>query len=149
MVVNQFKSFSAKRRIDVDIEIDAKVKAPAVPKALYNGIAMNLFTNALKAAVGGETASRSPRVVIKAWNEGKHHMIEVADTGIGIPPSIQKRIWDPLFTTTSSSDFNPFGLGNGAGLTLVKQLMSEVKGTIADSLILRRDSQLVFAPRFR
>jgi len=131
MVVNQFTSFSAKRGIDVDVEIDAKLKAPAVPKALYNGILMNLFTNALKAAVGGETASKSPKVIIKGWNEAEHHIIEVADTGIGIPPSIQKRIWDPLFTTTSASDFNPLGSGMGLGLTLVKRLISDVKGTIA------------------
>jgi signal transduction histidine kinase len=131
IVANQFKSFSEKRGIDVSIDVDAKIKTPAVPKALYNGILMNLFTNALKAAVGGETAAKSPKVVIKGWNEGEHHIIEVADTGIGIPPSIQKRIWDPLFTTTSASDFNPLGSGMGLGLTLVKQLIADVKGTIA------------------
>ncbi|MDZ4821237.1 MAG: sensor histidine kinase [Planctomycetota bacterium] len=131
MVVKQFHSFTTKRGIEVTVDIDAKVKAPPVPKALYNGIVMNLFTNALKAAVGGETASKTPRVIIKGWYDGGNHVLEVADTGIGIPPSIQKRIWDPLFTTTSAADFNPLGSGMGLGLTLVKQLMTDVSGRIS------------------
>jgi signal transduction histidine kinase len=130
MVVRQFESFTTKRGIDVKVDIETKVKAPPVPKAMYNGILMNLFTNALKAAVGGETASKAPRVIITGWDDADHHILEVADTGIGIPPSIQKRIWDPLFTTTSATDFNPLGSGMGLGLTLVKGLMAEVDGKI-------------------
>lgn len=130
LIKNQFRSFADDRNIVVDLEIDRGVKAPPIPKALYNGVAMNLFTNALKAAVGGESASKAPRVVIKSWNEKSEHVFEVADSGIGIPPSIRKRIWDPLFTTTSATDYNPLGSGMGLGLTLVKRLVSDVKGKV-------------------
>ncbi len=130
LIVSQFRSFADDRGIAVKLEIDRGVKAPPIPKALYSGVAMNLFTNALKAAVGGESASKAPRVVIKSWNEKSQHVFEVADSGIGIPPSIRKRIWDPLFTTTSAADFNPLGSGMGLGLTLVKRLVSDVKGKV-------------------
>jgi signal transduction histidine kinase len=130
LVVQQFKSFADSRGISVEVQIERSVKAPPVPKALYNGVAMNLFTNALKAAVGGEAASKSPKVVVKSWNEGGQHVLEIADTGVGIPPSIRKRIWDPLFTTTSAADYNPLGSGMGLGLTLVKRLVSEVSGKV-------------------
>jgi signal transduction histidine kinase len=72
-----------------------------------------------------------PRVVIKAWNDPKRHVLEVADNGIGIPPRLQKRIWDPLFTTTSAQEYNPLGSGMGLGLTLVKRVVTDVKGSIA------------------
>jgi signal transduction histidine kinase len=130
LVVKQFTSFVTERGIAVELEIKRGLRAPPVPKALYNGVAMNLFTNALKAAVGGTGAAKQPRVVIKSWNEKLEHVFEVADSGVGIPPSIEKRIWDPLFTTTSATDFNPLGSGMGLGLTLVRQLVSEVKGKV-------------------
>ncbi len=130
LIREQFRSFTDDRSIAVKLEIDRGVRAPPIPKALYSGVAMNLFTNALKAAIGGESASKTPRVVIKSWNEKAQHVFEVADSGIGIPPSIRKRIWDPLFTTTSAGDYNPLGSGMGLGLTLVKRLVSEVKGKV-------------------
>lgn len=130
-MANQFHQFCEDRGIEVAIDIAEDVKTPPLPKAMYSGILLNLYTNALKAAVGGVDASSEPKVTIKAWNDATKHVLEVADTGIGIPPSIQKRIWDPLFTTTSGQDYNPLGTGMGLGLTLVKNILSDVKGRIS------------------
>ncbi len=44
---------------------------------------------------------RDPNIVIRAWNERGAHYVEVSDNGVGIPPELKKRIWDPLYTTTS------------------------------------------------
>lgn len=130
LMVRQFRQFVEDRGIQVDVDIDKDVMSPPLPRALYNGVAMNLYTNALKAAVGGIEADPYPRVVVKAWNEPTRHVLEVADTGVGIPPTLQKRIWDPLFTTTSAQDYNPLGSGMGLGLTLVKKIVSDVGGRV-------------------
>jgi signal transduction histidine kinase len=130
LAVRQFKQFANDRGISVEIEIEEGVMTPPLPRALYNGVVLNLFTNALKAAMGGSEAAPEPRVVVKAWNDQKRHVLEVADTGVGIPPRLQKRIWDPLFTTTSAQDYNPLGSGMGLGLTLVKKIVTDVKGKI-------------------
>lgn len=130
LTVRQLEHFCRERRIAVEVEAEDELLTPALPRALYTGVAMNLFTNALKAAIGGAGASPKPRVVIKAWNEPKWHVLEVADTGVGIPPALQNRIWDPLFTTTSGQDYNPLGSGMGLGLTLVKRIVTDVKGKI-------------------
>lgn len=130
LVLAQFRSFIQKRGIEIELQIEPDVCAPPVPKALYNGVVMNLVSNALKAVLGGELASRKRCVGIKSWNEKGTHFFEVADSGIGIPPTIQDRIWDPLFTTTSASDYNPLGSGMGLGLALVKRLVSEVNGKV-------------------
>jgi two-component system cell cycle sensor histidine kinase/response regulator CckA len=50
---------------------------------------------------------------------GPYVVIEVTDTGCGIPPAIQDKIFDPYFTT------KPLGLGTGLGLPTV---LSIVKG---------------------
>lgn len=131
LAARQFGEFCSERNISVEIEIDDELRTPPLPHALYNGVVLNLFTNALKAAIGGPGADKEPRVVVKAWNDPKNHVLEVADTGIGIPPRLEKRIWDPLFTTTSSQNYNPLGSGMGLGLTLVKRIVTNAKGRIA------------------
>ena len=130
LALRQFRQFIDDRGISVEVEIEDGLLTPSLPRALYNGVILNLFTNALKATVGGPGAAPKPRVAIKAWNDRKYHVLEVADTGVGIPPRLQKRIWDPLFTTTSAQDYNPLGSGMGLGLTLVKKIVTEVKGRI-------------------
>lgn len=131
LVARQFKAFCTERKISVEIRIENETYTPPLPRALYNGVLLNLFTNALKAAVGGPEAEKNPRVAVMAWNDTKQHFLQVADTGIGIPPRLEKRIWDPLFTTTSRQDYNPLGSGMGLGLTLVKRIITDAKGKIS------------------
>ncbi len=130
LIVRQFAQFVQNRGIQIEVEVEHDVMSPPLPRALYNGVIMNLYTNALKAAVGGIDADPNPRVTMKAWNEPKRHVVEVADTGVGIPPTLQERIWDPLFTTTSAQDYNPLGSGMGLGLTLVRKIVSDVGGRV-------------------
>jgi len=130
LAIEQFRQFIHDREIKVVVQIEDGVTSPPLPRALYNGVAMNLITNALKAVIGGIEAAQNPRIVIKAWNGPKWHILEVADTGVGIPPAIQKRIWDPLFTTTSGQEYNPLGSGMGLGLSLVKRVVTDAKGHI-------------------
>jgi len=131
LVTHHFRHLADERGIDIAIDVKNDVTSPPLPRALYTGVILNLYTNALKATMGGEQAQKDAKVVLKAWNEPRTHVIEVADTGVGIPPEIEKRIWDPLFTTTSSEQYNPLGSGMGLGLALVKKVVSDIKGRIA------------------
>jgi signal transduction histidine kinase len=129
-VKERFDKFVRERDIDVIIDVDRDLLGPAVPAVMYSGILMNLYTNALKAVSSGVGKGGQRRIAFKAWNEPKWHVVEVADTGIGIPPNLRKRIWDPLFTTTSGGSSNPLGSGMGLGLNLVKEIVSKVRGRI-------------------
>lgn len=129
-VTERFTKFATDRNILVQMEIDDQLRGPALPVAVYSGIVINLYTNALKAVVGGELADAQRRIVFKAWNEPKVHILEVADNGIGIPPHLQKRIWDPLFTTTTGGTGNPLGSGMGLGLSLIKDIIKRFGGAV-------------------
>jgi signal transduction histidine kinase len=129
-VLNRFKDFAEQRGIKVLNEVPDGVTTPPLPVTAYSGVLLNLYTNALKAVTSAQASIRSPKILFRAWNEKGNHVLEVADNGVGIPPELKDRIWDPLYTTTSDVA-NPLGSGMGLGLTLVKQVLGEFRGSIS------------------
>jgi len=123
-----FGRYAEDRGITVESTVDASTTAPRVPVSLYNGLVLNLFTNALK-AVTGRTGKGDRRIAFRAWNEGVEHFLEVSDTGVGIPNAMRKRVFDPLFTTTDVNR-DPLGSGMGLGLTLVKRGVEAFSGKV-------------------
>ncbi len=114
-----FGKYAEDRNIGVEISADSELLAPLVPASLYNGIALNLFTNSLK-AVTAKAGASSGVIAFRAWSDARWHYLEVSDTGVGIPAALQHRVFDPLFTTTQLHR-DPLGSGMGLGLTLVKR----------------------------
>lgn len=115
------------RGIQTLISCDPDVMVPPVPVAMYSAVLLNLYTNATKAVIAREADGHEPQILISAWNDQKSHHLSVQDTGVGIPPSSRKRIWDPFFTTTSRVN-SPLGTGMGLGLSLVRQLVEREGG---------------------
>lgn len=126
-VVRVFGKYADQRGIKVEIRIPEDVIAPLVPVSLYNGIALNLYTNALK-AVMAKSGAGDRLIVFAGENSDAFHTLTVSDTGIGIPDALRSRVFDPLFTTTASNR-DPLGSGLGLGLTLVKRAVDAYGGT--------------------
>jgi signal transduction histidine kinase len=114
-----FDEYAEARKIDIEIGVEKDLMAPLVPVSLYNGIAQNLLTNALK-AVTASTDGGTRTIALRAWNEGARHYLQVSDTGVGIPAPVRDLVFDPLFTTTESRA-DPLGSGMGLGLALVRR----------------------------
>jgi CheY-like chemotaxis protein len=83
---------------------------------------VNLLLNAAQAIPEG----RAPANVVRlaGRTEGGFAVVEVRDTGVGIPPENLRRIFDPFFTT------KPPGQGTGLGLSIVHGIVSSLGGTI-------------------
>jgi signal transduction histidine kinase len=129
LALSSLMSIAAAHQVSVEVEIDSKLPGPFMPVAAYNGIVVNLVSNAFKAMVG-KVAGSPRKVRIYATNDASRHTLVVADTGIGIPDYVRSRIWDPLFTTTDNDEDNPLGTGLGLGLSVVRRVVSEMKGRV-------------------
>jgi two-component system, NtrC family, sensor kinase len=79
---------------------------------------LNLFINARDAMPKGGWLSIATRVADGAA------MVDVGDTGGGIPPEYLARIYDPFFTTKT------IGQGTGLGLSITYGIVREHDGTI-------------------
>ncbi|MCF6746633.1 cyclic nucleotide-binding domain-containing protein [Blastococcus sp. KM273128] len=69
-----------------------------------NQVWTNLIVNALDAMAGEGT------LTVRTAREGDRALVEIADTGPGIPAELRSRVFEPFFTT------KPVGQGTGLGL---------------------------------
>jgi signal transduction histidine kinase len=128
-VLKRFESFANDHGIEVSWVAASDTKTPPLAPAVYSGVLLNLYTNSLKAVLSAASSIRQPKISVRAWNENGSHILEVSDNGVGVPPQLRKRIWDPLYTTTSDTG-NPLGSGMGLGLSLVKHVVEDSHGRI-------------------
>ena len=78
----------------------------------------NLMENAIKFSNPGDT------VELRAFEDGQRIVIEVADTGPGIPENEQALVWDELYRGESSRGIP----GSGLGLALVRIIIDRHSG---------------------
>ncbi|HEX8456493.1 MAG TPA: ATP-binding protein [Pyrinomonadaceae bacterium] len=102
----------------VTTELDPEIGELATDEVLVRQILDNLLTNALDAVEGGGRVSVSTKL------EGERALIEVADTGAGIPPEMLVRIFDPFYTTKEA------GKGSGLGLAISTTLAEALGGAL-------------------
>lgn len=103
------------RQITIPLEPDAELYVDGDRGQLLQ-ILLNLATNALDAMASGGTLS------LRARAEDTQAVLEVADTGPGIPPELAARIWEPFFTTKTE--------GTSLGLALARRLAEAHRGTL-------------------
>jgi signal transduction histidine kinase len=83
-----------------------------------NQVWTNIIDNAVDAMHGqGELR-------IKTFLEGDTAVVEIGDSGSGIPPEIQSRIFEPFFTTKE------VGKGTGLGLDTTLRIVRKHRGSI-------------------
>jgi signal transduction histidine kinase len=96
------------RKLGDDIRVvkDYDRALPAIPAypAELNQVWTNLIDNAVDAMNGKGT------LTVRTVRDGEFALVEIGDTGSGVPPEIANRIFEPFFTT------KPVGQGTGLGL---------------------------------
>lgn len=83
-------------------------------------VIINLVNNSIDAIEG----SMNPWVKVSLENLGPEVRLSVIDSGLGIDPKIQVKIWDAMFTTKDLYK------GTGLGLGICKKIVESLKGRI-------------------
>lgn len=120
--------------VGLRLELDAGEAAVRMDPTQLDRVLMNLAVNARDAMPGGGTLTfRTAQVELHGPEThggstippGRYLLLEVADTGSGIPPEVLPRIFDPFFTTKGETG------GSGLGLSTVRDIVGEADGFLA------------------
>jgi signal transduction histidine kinase len=84
---------------------------------------LNLLLNAVQAVPEGRAHENEIRVTLRAL-PSERALIEIADSGCGIRPEVQERVFQPFFTT------KPVGQGAGLGLSICHGIVAALGGEI-------------------
>lgn len=121
------------KSVKMTTDVSRELWAVAADATQMHQVLMNLVLNARDAMPGGG----SLRVIAKNIvvdesgvpqnpdaSPGPYVFIEVADTGMGIPPEIHRKVFEPFFTTKQT------GKGTGLGLSTVAAIVRNHGGFI-------------------
>jgi PAS domain S-box-containing protein len=92
-------------------------------EARLGQVFLNLIVNAAQALQEGRAESNEIRVSTRL--AGERVVVEVSDTGAGIPPEIINRIFDAFFTTKE------VGVGTGLGLAICQRIVTGIGGELS------------------
>jgi two-component system NtrC family sensor kinase len=104
-------------RIEVELSFDEPQQLDCFP-GLLNQALMNLVANAIDAIDG------PGKLAIRCGARDQSYVIQVVDSGSGIPEHVRSRIFDPFFTTKE------VGKGTGLGLSITYSIVTKHGGQL-------------------
>ncbi|HEX4515292.1 MAG TPA: ATP-binding protein [Polyangiaceae bacterium] len=94
------------------------------PRARLAQVFLNLLSNASDAIAEGAPSSNVIRATTSTDPMGRA-VVEIFDSGCGVPPEIVHRVFDAFFTT------KPLGIGTGLGLAICHRIVGELGGELS------------------
>ncbi|WP_234050340.1 MULTISPECIES: PAS domain-containing sensor histidine kinase [unclassified Xanthobacter] len=108
----------------ITFETDLPTALPArYDRRLISQALTNILKNAAEAIDGvPENERGTPRIKVKAEQVGEDLVVDIVDTGMGLPQDKRNRLLEPYVTTREK--------GTGLGLAIVGKIMEEHGGSI-------------------
>jgi len=132
LVLTDFKSKRYETKIELEFTSDFKISCNEVE---IEQVLVNLVNNAIDAVK--DLSERWVR--IRIFEQASQVVLQVTDSGRGIPRELRGRLFDPFFTTKR------VGEGTGLGLSISKGILDEHNASIA---ILENSPNTCFELRF-
>jgi signal transduction histidine kinase len=120
--VERFRPLAVERGIDLSFPRESRSGSTVPMRADARSVERildNLLSNAIRHTGAGGRVTLSLRTV------ESHAVLEVADTGVGIPPADVPRVFDRFYRVESGR-----GAGAGLGLAIVKALVEALGGNV-------------------
>jgi PAS domain S-box-containing protein len=109
---------------EMEMDLDAELPAVHCSPAEFNQVVLNMVVNAAHAIadVVGDGGKGKGRIRVRTRADSDWAVVEISDTGSGMPAHIQQRIFDPFFTTKE------VGKGTGQGLAIAHNVIVDKHG---------------------
>jgi signal transduction histidine kinase/ActR/RegA family two-component response regulator len=104
-------------------------------EARLGQVFVNVLLNAAQAIEPGN--AHDNEIVVNTFERDGRVVVEVLDSGLGIPRENLTKIFDPFFTT------KPRGIGTGLGLSICHEIIASMRGTLTAENRKERGAQFV------
>ncbi|NEQ32606.1 MAG: HAMP domain-containing histidine kinase [Leptolyngbya sp. SIO4C5] len=111
------------KQLTVVMDCDRAPAEVTTDEVRLRQIISNLLSNAVRYTEKGTIRMTCEQLDGQSWT------IAIADTGIGIPPEMQERIFEPYFRV-GSAELDEQEEGTGLGLAIVNRLVVLLQGQI-------------------
>lgn len=106
--------------IELTVDVDPELPVIQAVAGQLEQVMINLITNAVHAVESGG------KIIVRAAPIDEHTvLIEVSDSGPGVPEADRERIFEAFFTTKAD------GKGTGLGLPIVRNIVEQHRGQIS------------------
>jgi len=120
--IAMLKIISASKNLAVNKAVEANLPHVTADKDRLEMAVENLVSNAIKFTPPGG------RVDIRAKRQGGDVLVEIQDTGVGIPPEDKDHVFEKYYRVKSGETVNVGG--SGLGLVICKKIIEAFKGRI-------------------
>jgi PAS domain S-box-containing protein len=123
---------------EIELDLDAEpIESLVGDRARLAQLLDNFISNAIKFTPEGG------RVTVRAWAEGEHGLVSIADSGIGIPEDEQARLFERFYRASSATE--QAIPGTGLGLAIAKAIVDAHGGTIRVESVVGRGTTFTVA----
>ena len=105
-----------------NIQVNENFQADLPPIKIFEGEMNQVWTNLIDNAI--DAMDNGGKLELNTRQDREFVVVEIVDSGSGIPEDIIDSIFDPFFTT------KPVGQGTGLGLDVVKKIIDQHNGQI-------------------
>lgn len=138
-LAGNFRSVMEKAGLKLFVDADSIMKPVYVDNAMWEKIVFNLLSNAFKYKLDGT-------ITVRLFEENNQAILQIADTGIGIPDKELLRIFE-RFHRVENVAARTYE-GTGIGLSLTKELVQLHGGSISASSQLGKGTSFTVAIPF-
>jgi signal transduction histidine kinase len=122
-VVQLMKAEAASKDLFLSVDLDAGLAPVRANPERLKLVWTNLLSNAIKYTEPGG-------IVAVALKQTPEHLVgTVRDTGIGIPPEDQQRVFEEFYRAENAREISP--VGTGVGLAIVRRIIESWGGAIS------------------
>jgi two-component system, NtrC family, sensor histidine kinase HydH len=115
-MVDFFEPTARAAGIDIRVYLPADLPAVRLDRDMFKQALLNLMLNAEQTLLGGGS------LTLQAGVESAHVCLSLIDTGPGMPPEVQAKVFEPFFSTKPG--------GSGLGLPTTRKIVEAHRGTI-------------------